>query len=106
MSVLAYEEILFGIERSSGGARERSALSALLATIEVTPFEVSDAEAASRARAEMAAEGRPSPQVDLLIGAHAVARGLTLVTANTRDFQNIPGLKLVDWTQPQPDPQD
>jgi tRNA(fMet)-specific endonuclease VapC len=35
---------------------------------------------------------------DRLIAAHAVALNLTLVTANPRDFRDIPQLKLEDWT--------
>ena len=36
---------------------------------------------------------------DQLIAAHAVALDLTLVTANPRDFRNIPGLRVEDWTR-------
>ena len=35
---------------------------------------------------------------DRLIGAHALSRGLTLVTNNERDFADIPGLKIENWT--------
>ena len=34
---------------------------------------------------------------DLLIGASALASGMTLVTANTRHFEKIPGLKAENW---------
>ena len=35
---------------------------------------------------------------DRLIGAHALATGCTLVTANAPDFSDIPGLSLDNWT--------
>jgi tRNA(fMet)-specific endonuclease VapC len=35
---------------------------------------------------------------DRLIAAHAIALDLTLVTANTRDFSDIPGLRLANWS--------
>jgi tRNA(fMet)-specific endonuclease VapC len=35
---------------------------------------------------------------DLLIASVALAHHATLVTANTRHFANIPGLKVEDWT--------
>jgi tRNA(fMet)-specific endonuclease VapC len=34
---------------------------------------------------------------DRLIAAHALARGLTLVTNNERDFADVPGLKVENW---------
>jgi tRNA(fMet)-specific endonuclease VapC len=35
---------------------------------------------------------------DILIGATAIVHGLTLVTNNTRHFENISGLALEDWS--------
>jgi tRNA(fMet)-specific endonuclease VapC len=35
---------------------------------------------------------------DRLIAAHALALNLTLVTNNERDFADIPGLKIENWT--------
>lgn len=34
---------------------------------------------------------------DLMIACVALEHDLTLVTHNTVDFQNIPGLRLEDW---------
>jgi tRNA(fMet)-specific endonuclease VapC len=36
----------------------------------------------------------------MLIAATALLHGLTLVTHNTRDFANVPGLTVVDWLVP------
>jgi tRNA(fMet)-specific endonuclease VapC len=36
---------------------------------------------------------------DRLIAAHALSLGLILVTNNERDFADIPGLKIENWTQ-------
>ena len=36
---------------------------------------------------------------DMLIAAHAIATGLTLVTNNERDFADIPGLATENWTR-------
>lgn len=36
--------------------------------------------------------------MDMLIGAHAVSVGATLVTNSIREFRRIKRLKVVDWT--------
>ena len=36
---------------------------------------------------------------DRLIAAHALALGFTLVTNDERDFADIPGLRIENWTQ-------
>jgi predicted nucleic acid-binding protein len=35
-----------------------------------------------------------------MIGSVALVNDLTLVTHNTKDFENIPGLRLQDWLTP------
>ena len=35
--------------------------------------------------------------MDLKIASIAVSQGTLLLTANTRDFENIPGLQIEDW---------
>ena len=41
--------------------------------------------------------GRPIAANDLLIAAHAVSLGYTLVTDNERDFARIGGLSAENW---------
>lgn len=44
--------------------------------------------------------GRQASQMDLLIAVTALMHGLTLVTHNTRHYNNVPGLSQVDWLIP------
>jgi predicted nucleic acid-binding protein len=37
-------------------------------------------------------------EIDILIAAFCKVHGCTLVTNNTRHFENIPGLALADWS--------
>lgn len=50
-------------------------------------------------RARLESIGKPLDDFDLLIGATAIAHGMTLVTNNTRHFQRLKGIKLEDWTK-------
>jgi len=45
-------------------------------------------------------EGIEVSTTDLMIACVALEYDLTLVTHNTMDFQNIPGLRLLDWLAP------
>ena len=44
--------------------------------------------------------GHPIDAVDMQIAATALVHNLTLVTHNTKDYVNIPGLRLDDWLTP------
>ena len=48
----------------------------------------------------LAAAGRPLPAIDSLLGATAAQYGLSVVTRNSRDFDNL-GLSIINpWTAP------
>lgn len=68
----------------------------------VTPlaFDDPDARAAGSIRATLERSGRPIGAYDLLIAGQAMARDLTLVTANVKEFSRIKGLKWEDWAKP------
>ncbi len=51
-------------------------------------------------RAGLLDSGRRAPEMDLLIAATALVHGLTLVTHNTQDYINVPGIALADWLAP------
>jgi tRNA(fMet)-specific endonuclease VapC len=38
-------------------------------------------------------------KLDRLVAAHALALGATLITNNVRDFEDVPALKLQNWTE-------
>lgn len=85
-SSIAYGEMLV---RASG--TERLILDKLLHLIEVRPF---DALAAT-VYGTLPFRRR---SFDRLIAAHALALDLTVITANIRDFDDVPGLRVEDWT--------
>jgi predicted nucleic acid-binding protein len=67
---------------------------ALFPAEEALPFGVDVASVSARLYGQVPrARGR---QVDLAIAAHAIGRGARLWTLNLDDFEDIPGLSLVD----------
>ena len=59
--------------------------------VQVLPFD----SAAAREYARLAFERR---SFDRLIAAHALSQGLIVVTGNEKDFADVPGLKVENWT--------
>ena len=64
---------------------------------EVLPFTANDAQRAAEVRAILQRAGTPIGPYDVLIAGQALARDLTLVTRNTREFERIDGLRLENW---------
>jgi tRNA(fMet)-specific endonuclease VapC len=92
-------ETWYGIKKSARSVENAANLSAFLA-LDLThwPFEPEDAEEAGDIRAVLERAGTPIGPYDILIAAQARRRGATLISANTREFTRVPGLKAEDWT--------
>ena len=71
----------------------------LLANLSVLPFDAAAARVYGEVRADLERRGSHLAEADLRIAAIALARGLTLVTANIRHFERIPGLPVENWLE-------
>jgi tRNA(fMet)-specific endonuclease VapC len=58
-----------------------------------------DMNAAADIYADLKRKGRPIDDGDLLIAAQCITSEFTLVTNNTKHFENISGLKHVNWLE-------
>ena len=72
----------------------------LLGEVRVLTFEEDAAERFGMLQNQLLRQGITVSPVDLMIASVALVNDLTLVTHNTRDFENIPGLRLQDWLTP------
>ena len=86
-SAIAFAEVMIGGVRRGAVAETRR----LFDTIPVLPFDQSAAEAYMRLPFKRGS-------FDRLIAAHALALDLTLVTNNERDFADVNGLRVENWT--------
>jgi len=98
ISTITLAELYFGVERSERRAENRQALEHFVGRLEVLPFSSKAASHYGQIRADLQKSGNAIGPHDLLIGAHARAEELTLVTNNTREFERIPGLRVENWT--------
>ena len=69
----------------------------LLSALEILPLEPPVDLRYAEVRHHLATQGTPIGPNDLLIAAHALAADLTLVTANTREFERVPSLRVANW---------
>ena len=96
-SIIVAAELRFGaLKRRSIALRTK--IDELLDLIEVLSFEAPADECYGIVRATLERDGVIIGANDLLIAAHAIALGCTLVTNNEREFRRVPGLRIENWT--------
>lgn len=90
-------ELFAGAELSERPDRERSRVERLLAPLAVAAPNERFPPTFGRLLAELRRRGETISTMDLLIGTSAVVDGATLVTRNAREFERIPGLRVVGY---------
>jgi tRNA(fMet)-specific endonuclease VapC len=95
-SIIVAAELRYGVAKS-GSSELAIRIDTALSAIEVLPFDVPADREYGKLRAKLAVKGKPIGPNDLLIAAHALSLGLTLVTDNVREFKRVNGLSVVNW---------
>ena len=97
-SIVVAAELRFGAEKR-GSPRLRAQVDAVLGHLEVLPLKAPADVTYARIRAALEQAGQPIGGNDLLIAAHALTLGCTVVTANMREFARIDGLACENWLE-------
>jgi tRNA(fMet)-specific endonuclease VapC len=100
ISTITLGELYVWATRRTAPPRRLESLRAMLADVVVLAVTAPVAEAYGKLQAHLLDVGRPAPAMDMMIAATALVHDLTLVTHNTQDFANVPGLRLADWLAP------
>jgi len=98
LSAIGLTELIHGLYRANTPAmrlHRQSFLDELLADLTVYPYTKETAMLAGKLDGEQQSKGVVIPFGDLLIGATALSLGFSVLTANLRHFQKIPGLSVV-----------
>lgn len=97
LSVITAAELLHGVHRAKDPAirHKRSAfVEAILTKIPVQPFDLKTARHYAELSAWFSEQSRHIGAHDLMIAATAISLGFAVLTADRKDFEKIPGLKV------------
>jgi tRNA(fMet)-specific endonuclease VapC len=98
ISSISLSELKYGLAKSAHKDKNLKSLQQFLSIITVVPFDEFDTVHYGDIRLSLERQGRIIGPLDMLIAAHAKARGLILVTNNTKEFERVEGLKVENWT--------
>jgi tRNA(fMet)-specific endonuclease VapC len=96
ISVVTAMELRVGALRAAG-TNWPARVDTLLDMVQVVPLGNEVVDVYARIRVDLQRRGELIGPLDLLIAAHALALGATLVTNNEREFARVPGLTLANW---------
>ena len=97
ISTISLAELRYGAVKSARQVHHEGLIIAFCAPLVIAPFDATASETYGNVRAALEAAGTPIGPLDTLIAAHALALGATIVTANVREFQRVPGLTVENW---------
>lgn len=95
-------ELLYGAIKSRSRIRAERIRATVDSLVRVLPFDEPAAEQYAQLRADLESAGKPLHEADLRIAAIALANDLTMVTANVRHFERVPGLRVENWLADSP----
>lgn len=96
VSAVTVAELAYGVAKS-GSDRNRAALDRFLLPLVIAEFDHEAALAFGPLRTALERKGRAIGPLDMLIAAHALSLGATLVTNNAREFGRVTGLAVENW---------
>lgn len=97
LSVITEAELRTGAAKSSSPVKTLRLVENFLRPLAVIEFSSGDAIACARVRAKLERAGTPIGPLDTLIASQAIARKLTVVSNNEREFRRVAGLSIVNW---------
>ncbi|WP_407951334.1 type II toxin-antitoxin system VapC family toxin [Pararhizobium qamdonense] len=96
VSAIVASEMRYGI-RKKGSPRLSYLVENTLSRIAILPYDDAASQSYSVIRTALERQGKSIGLADLLIAAHALSLGLTIVTNNTREFSRVEGLTIENW---------
>jgi tRNA(fMet)-specific endonuclease VapC len=99
ISVITEAELRTGAAKSSSPIKTLRLVENFLRPLTIVDFTSEDAIAYAAVRAKLERAGTPIGPLDTLIASQAIARKLTVVTNNEREFRRVAGLAIANWAR-------
>jgi tRNA(fMet)-specific endonuclease VapC len=96
MSAVTLAELRYGAELRQS-AKLHKLIDAVAANVAVVPFDADCAAKFGELEAELEQRGEPIGALDVMIAAHALVLGVTLVTNNVKHFRRVDDLTIDNW---------
>jgi tRNA(fMet)-specific endonuclease VapC len=96
VSVITAAELQFGAEKA-GRPMLTALVNEYLERLPILDWTQGVVAHYAKIRTSLELAGKPIGNNDLLIAAHAVSEGSTLVTNNVKHFEKVPGLRVEVW---------
>lgn len=97
VSAVTLGELYEGTHYADSPPKELRKVESFLDPLEIVPFGREEAIHWGRIEAQLRKQGNPIEAEDSMIAASAQAHGFTLVSGNTKHFERVKALKLVNW---------
>ena len=100
LSVITASEILHGVHRAQNSAvqtRRSAFVEGVLSQFPMLDIDLATARLHAQIWATLAEQGRLIGPHDLWLAATCLTHGLTIATANVREFERVPGLMVETW---------
>lgn len=97
ISSVVLSELRYGVRKSRWRKANQMLLDEFLLDFDVNDYGSSATIFYAELRTDLERRGQPIGPLDMMIAAHALSLGATLVTHNIREFAKVKGLRLEDW---------
>lgn len=98
ISSITAAEMFYGIENSTQKELNLRLMGDFISNFGVLDFTSKNAASYGKIRLEMKNKNRRIGDMDMLIAAVALSNSLVLVTNNEKDFKDISGLRMENWS--------
>ncbi len=98
LSVITYGELVYGCRKSQHPTANLAKIYRLAEIYPVIDVTRSVMDSFGDIKEQLSASGHTVDDFDLLIGCSALTLNYAVVTNNTRHYEKIPGLRVINWS--------